>query len=253
MPENPLRIVIADDDEPVRNMLKNFFDLLFKEVAVVGLAASGEELLEVVKTTVPDAVFVDVQMPGLDGLSAVHMMQREFPHLFVVFISAHTHYAVEAFNLDATDFLAKPVTVDRLRKSLDKIMYFKSLTAAVGRPGDQQPADWPGRLVLKSGHGITILDKNSIVFVEKQGTKSVFHTSTGNYEAVCSLSYLEKFLREPAFLRCHKSFIINVSKVLRIEPYADRAYQVFFSDYPLTVTMRREKFHEFCRLINYLS
>lgn len=251
MPEVSFRIAIADDDEPIRNLLKSYLNS-YEEVEVVGVAADGAELVQIVREKSPDAVFVDIQMPGLNGLSVVYRLQQEFPSLFVVFVSAYPQYAVDAFNLDAVDFLAKPVTRDRLGKALNKLKRFNKFLCANG--GDQAPAAGKGtgssgRLALKSGHGITVIEKNSILFIEKQGKRSVIHTTRGQYEISYTLARLEKLLKEPNFFRCHKSFIINVRMVERIAPYADRAYEVSFFNYPEKATMRREKFEEFCSLI----
>jgi len=245
------RVAIADDDEPICNLLKSYLNS-YEEVEVVGVAADGAELMQIVREKSPDAVFVDIQMPGLDGLSVVYRLQQEFPSLFVVFVSAHPQYAVDAFNLDAVDFLAKPVTRDRLGKALNKLKHFNKFLCANG--GGQAPAAGEGtgssgQLALKSGHGITVIEKNSILFIEKQGKRSVIHTTRGRYETSYTLARLEKLLKEPNFFRCHKSFIINVRMVERIAPYADRAYEVSFFNYPEKATMRREKFEEFCSLI----
>lgn len=245
MAKYSLRIVIADDDEPVRNMLKNYINSFFDDVEIVGLAADGEDLLEIAEKALPDAVFVDIQMPGLDGLSAAHLLQRKFPGLFVVFISAYTHYAVEAFNLDAVDFLTKPVSADRLGRSLSKIKRYKVLADSRKK---EPAARLDGQLVLKSGHGLTILNKSTVLFVEKQGQKCFFHTTGGIFESICPLISLEKTL-DPFFFRCHKSFLINISQVEKIMPYADRAYEITFRNYPHKATMRRDKFEEFCKLI----
>lgn len=239
-----LKIVIADDEEPIRNLLINYLKS-FEEVKVVGTAGDGENLLAVVRETSPDAIFVDIQMPGLDGLTAVHQLQHEFPSLFIVFVSGHTNYAVDAFNLDATDFLAKPITIDRLKKSLDKLQRSKYFNAKNSNNGDTIKTDNKERLMLKCGHGIIMVEKEGIFFVEKQGRKCVVHTIRGLYETASSLADIENSLRMPDFFRCHKGFIINVKLVERIVPYADRAYEISFYNYPHRAPMRRDMFEEF--------
>ncbi len=253
MLESKIRIVIANDKEPVRNMLKKFIDSFFNDcVEIAGLAESGEEFLKVVERTVPDAVFVNIQMPDLDGLTAVRILQQKLPELFVVFVSEHTNYAVEAFKLNATDFLIKPFSVDRLGETLARIAHNRSLleTNKIYNFSKKEEASCLiGRLMLKCGHGITIIDKNTILFVEKKWQKCLFHTTSNIYESTCSLSSLEKILVEPYFFRCHKSFIINIQHIEKIMPYADRAYEVIFHNYPHKATMRWEKFKEMCKQV----
>ncbi len=249
----PLRVVVADDDEPICNLLKGYL-CSFDEVEVVGSVADGEKLVEVVRETSPDAVFLDIRMPGLDGLASVHSLQNEFPSLFVVFVSSYTHYAVDAFNLDAVDFVAKPFTRDRLAKSLNKLKRFKELSALTQRNGKSltgaRKTGFNSQLALKCGHGITMVERESIFFLEKQGKKTIVHTTRGRYETTSSLHSLESTLEKPDFFRCHKSFVINVKHVEKIIPYADRTYEISFYGYPLKVPMRREKFVEFCSLFD---
>lgn len=252
MADQSIRIVIADDDEPIRNLLKNYL-CFYEEVKVVGTAADGKRLVEVVRETLPDAVFIDIQMPGMDGLSAVYRLQAEFPSLFVVFVSAHAHYAAEAYSMDATDFLVKPFSRERIGKALNKIKRYKEMNDKIlsfcnndGIPAE--PAN-SALIMLKSGHGIIMVEKNNIVFVEKQGRKCLVHTTRGIYETTHSLTAIEDSLDKPNFFRCHKGFIINVRQVEKISPYADRAYEISFYNYPLKAPMRRNKFEEFCLMI----
>ncbi|MDH7578600.1 MAG: LytTR family DNA-binding domain-containing protein [Bacillota bacterium] len=105
------------------------------------------------------------------------------------------------------------------------------------------------KLVVKSGRGVVIIDTVSIFFIEKIGRKCVIHTNAGRYEISERLSSLEQRLDPTWFFRCHRSFIINIDRVEKILPYADRAYQVTFRNYPEKVTMRREKFKKFCLMI----
>ncbi|MDQ0287551.1 DNA-binding LytR/AlgR family response regulator [Desulfofundulus luciae] len=252
-----LKIVIADDDEPICNLLSDILGT-FEGVAVVGKASNGRNLLKLVKDTGPDAVFLDIQMPGLDGLSAVHQLQRQHPGVFIVFITAYPQYAAEAFNLDAVDYLIKPLNRERIGRTLDKLKRFKEMRTAGGK--DHRPYPGPGgssksgpdcrtKLTIKSGHGIIVIDTDSIFFVEKVGKKCVIHTDSGLYETSEGLSLLEGRLDPARFFRCHKSFIINIDRVEKVLPYADRAYEVTFRNYPARVTMRREKFEAFCLMI----
>lgn len=254
MAEPKIRIVIANGEKPVSNMLKKSIDSFFNDIVkIVGLAASGEEFLKVVESTAPDAVFVDTQMPDLDGLTAVRILQQKLPELFVVFVSEHTNYAVEAFKVNATDFLMKPFSTDRLGKTLARIAHKKALLESTKMSNLSNPEDascLSGRLMLKYGHGITIIDKNTIIFVEKKWRKCLFHTTSDIYESTCSLASLEKILVEPYFFRCHKSFIINVQHIEKIMPYADRAYEIIFRNYPHKTTMRRYRFKELCKKAN---
>lgn len=257
MPGSTLKVVIADDDEPICNLLSDMLST-FEGVAVVGKTSAGNNLLELVKSTEPDAVFLDIQMSGLDGLAAVPWLQRQYPGVFVVFVTAHPQYAAEAFNLDAVDYVVKPINRERIRRTLEKLRRFKEIQAA-GRKINWSPAgpnnslkttlDNHTKLTVKSGHGMIIINPDSIFFVEKAGKKCVIHTDSGRYETSEHLSHLERRLDPARFFRCHKSYLININHVEKVFPYADRAYEVTFRNYPGRVTMRREKFEEFCLMM----
>lgn len=253
-----LKVLIADDDECICNLLSDILST-FEDVTVAGKTTSGKKLLELVKETSPDTVFVDVQMPDLDGLSVVHRLQKENPGIFTVFISAHAQYAAEAFNLDATDYLVKPVNRERIGRALNKVKRFKELQFSSEYKADlsyislgcaeKVKKDNINKLTLKSGHGIVLIDTESIFYIEKVGKKCVVHTKHNRDETPENLTSIEQKLNSAKFFRCHKSFIINIYRVEKVLPYADRAYEVTFYNYPNKVTMRRDKFEEFCLLI----
>ncbi|MEW6192690.1 MAG: LytTR family DNA-binding domain-containing protein [Bacillota bacterium] len=268
-----LKVIVADDDEPTRNLLGSLLET-FAGVTVVGKAGTGKEMLDLVRETLPDIVFVDVKMPDLDGLSAVYRLQQEHPGVFVVFVSAHAHYAVDAFNLDAADYVMKPVSRERLGRALAKAIRFKkapsfdSGEAVIPPPGPHaagKSAPDYQELVFKYGHGRLVIETKEIIFIEKQRKKCVIHSRSGLYETAENLSAIQEKLDPACFFRCHKSFIINVHRVEKVIPLRDPAtkmnplrksdgvYEVSFRNYTpknnAKVTMRRDKFKEFCQLL----
>ncbi|MEW6173525.1 MAG: LytTR family DNA-binding domain-containing protein [Bacillota bacterium] len=258
-PGGSLKAVVVDDDEPTCNLLISLLET-FEGLTVAGKAATGTQMLDLVREVNPDVVFIDVQMPDLDGLSAVYRLQKEHPGIFVVFVSGYSRYAVEAFNLNAGDYLVKPVDRERLARALAKARQFKALRPAAKEmimappsvPVSEVTKETNGydKLILKNGHNIVSIDAETIFFVEGAGKKCIFHTVCGRYEISERLSAIEKKLDPDRFFRCHKSYIINVERIEKVAPYADRAYEVSFHGYPHKAAMRREKFKEFCRMIN---
>ncbi|MEW6448326.1 MAG: LytTR family DNA-binding domain-containing protein [Bacillota bacterium] len=270
-----LRVIVADDDEPICNLLCTLLET-FEGVTVVGKAGTGEEMLTLVRESLPDIVFVDVKLPDLDGLSAVYRLQQEHPGVSVVFVSAHYEYARDSYDLDAADYVVKPVTRERLGRALTKAMRFKKALSVdrgeavippAGPDAAGKSAPEHQKLVLKYGHGRLVIETKEIIFIEKQDKKCVIHTGSGLYETAETLSEIEKKLDPAWFLRCHKSFIINVRQVEKVIPLrvpvreikrepprkSDGIYEVSFRNYTpknnAKVTMRRDKYKEFCRLL----
>ncbi len=241
-----LRALIADDDVAICHLLSVLLES-FENVTVVGTVHSGLELLKLVQSSTPDVVFLDVQMPDLNGLSTVCHIQKNHPDVVIVLVTAHAEYAATAFNLNVCDYLVKPIDRDRIKQTLDKVRKFRTIAS-----GKTQYRQNPRKLVVRSGHGVTVINTETILFIEKLGRRCIIHTTEGRYETPEQLTLLQERLDPSSFFRCHKSFIINVNSVEKVLPYADRAYEVIFhnySNYPGKVTMRREKFEAFCRLI----
>jgi DNA-binding LytR/AlgR family response regulator len=259
MPSDTLKVVVADDDELTCNLLGDLLSS-FEGFSLIGKAGTGTDMLDLVRKTDPDVVLVDVQMPELDGLCAVYRLQEERPGIFIIFVTGHPKYAADAFNLNAGDYLVKPVDRERLSRALSKVKRLKKLEAICpGGEGSGQDELAAGikngipqrdKLIFKIDGSLVIIDAESIFFVEGAGKKSVLHTNSSCFEICEQLSAVEKKLDPVMFFRCHKSYIINVQRVDKVIPYTTRSYDVIFREYPRKAAMRRDKFKEFCRIIN---
>lgn len=238
-----LKIIVVDDESPVCSLISSLIDE-FDDCEVVAQTSDSTKILELVDQYRPDVVFTDINMPGMDGLTLAHRLQREHPGVGIVYISGHANFASDAYNLDVIDFIVKPLSRGRLEKTMEKILRFKHMTANLNNGFCQN------KLALKNGHGLTIVDLSRIYFIEKCGTKCIVHTHSGTYETTETLAALEKKLNGSKFFRCHKSFLINIDNVEKVAPYADRAYEVTFQDYARSASMRRDKFEEFALLVN---
>lgn len=240
-----IKVLVADDDQPICNLISNILSE-FEAFTVVAATTDSKKIFGLVEQYQPDIVFLDVSMPELDGLTAVHGLKREYPEIGVVFVTGHAHFAAEAFNLDVVDYIVKPISRTRIEKALEKIMRLKGIQIGIGRSG----VDDKKKLALKNGHGLIIIDINNILFIEKLGSKCIVHTNSDKYEASETISALEQKLNGHKFFRCHKSFLININQVEKVSPYGDRAYEVKFYNYPIKANMRRDKFEIFALLIN---
>ena len=240
-----LKVLVADDDQPICNLISNILSE-FEAFTVVAATTDSRKILGLVEQYQPDIVFLDISMPELDGLTVIHGLKREYPEICIVFVTGHAHFAAEAFNLDVVDYIVKPISKARIEKALQKIMRLKGMHINIGRnSGDEKK-----KLALKNGHGLIIVDISNILFIEKMGSKCIVHTNTGKYETSETISALEQKLSCHKFFRCHRSFLINMNQVEKVSPYADRAYEVTFYNYPLKANMRRDKFELFTLLMN---
>jgi two-component system, LytTR family, response regulator LytT len=196
-----IRALIVDDEAPARSELR-FLLSSHRDVEVVGEAASGAEALDLARDLRYDVMFLDVEMPGLTGLDAAPRVNERRDPPAVVFVTAHAEYAVDAFSVEAFDYLLKPVDPDRLARVVERL-HERSSEDAV--PVEKVP-------VVAAG-GTELLDFDQIHFVQADGDYSRVHTYDRSYLCTASLGELEERLPASRFVRIHRSYIVNLAKV----------------------------------------
>jgi two-component system LytT family response regulator len=222
MPETPerLRVVIVDDEELARRGLRR--DLAADPgVEVVAECADGFEAVRVVSEAKPDIVLLDIQMPRLDGFEVLELID---PAAAVVFVTAHDEHAVRAFEVNAVDYLLKPVDPDRLMKALARArerlarrepMPVAALTAAARPPGTSL-----SRILVRDGPRVHVLPVESVDYVEAQDDYVAIHAGGRSHLKQQPIAQLESALDPGRFVRIHRSYILNLDRLARIELYA---------------------------------
>jgi DNA-binding LytR/AlgR family response regulator len=204
-----IRALIVDDEAPARSELR-YLLAEHAEVDVVGEAASAAEAVQLARELRYDVVFLDVEMPGATGLEAApHVRERRDPPA-VVFVTAHAEYAVDAFAVEAFDYLLKPVDPDRLARVVERLHERTQENAA--------PVD---RVAVVAGGGTELLDHDQIHYVQAEGDYSRVHTYDRAYLSTSSLGELEERLG-PRFARIHRSYLVNLAKVAGVRRAAER-------------------------------
>jgi DNA-binding LytR/AlgR family response regulator len=198
----------VDDEAPARSELR--YLLAEHYVEVVGEAASASEAVQLAREVRYDVVFLDVEMPGATGLEAApHVRERRDPPA-VVFVTAHAEYAVDAFAVEAFDYLLKPVDPDRLARVVERLHERTRENAA--------PVE---KVAVVAGGGTELLDRDQIHYVHAEGDYSRVHTYDRAYLSTASLGELEERLG-PRFARIHRSYLVNLAKVAGVRRAADR-------------------------------
>ena len=204
-----VRALIVDDEAPARSELRYLLQA-HPEVEVVGEAASPTEALELTRELAYDVVFLDVEMPGASGLdTAPHIRERRDPPV-VVFVTAHAQYAVDAFAVEAFDYLLKPVDPDRLARVVERL-----------RERSHEDAAPVEKVAVVSGGGTELLDPDQIHFAHAEGDYSRVHTYDRAYLCTSSLGDLEDRLGS-RFARIHRSYLVNLAKVSGVRRASDR-------------------------------
>jgi DNA-binding LytR/AlgR family response regulator len=200
-----LRALLVDDEAPARSELRYLLGA-HPEVEVVGEAASSAEALRLAAAVAYDVVFLDVEMPGLTGLEAARLVRERGGTPELVFVTAHERYAVDAFAVEAFDYLLKPVDPERLARVVERL---RERSREDARPVQKVP-------VVAGGGGTELIDFDAIHFVQADGDYSRVHTYDRAYLCTHSLGELEETL--PAgFARIHRSYLVNLSKVAAVK------------------------------------
>lgn len=232
--KTPIRALIVDDEPLARRGLKLRLSE-HPQIEVIGEAANGRQALEFIAEQSPDVVFLDIEMPGLNGFDVVAGIQSDaMPQ--IIFVTAFNQYAVEAFDIHALDYVLKPVDPARLAESIERLGQ-RLLTEAVSDKGallaalDKQPAapvseanQYPEKLAIKDRGEITLVPVEKIDWVDAAGDYMCIHESGNTHVQRMTMKQLEKQLNPEQFTRVHRSSIVNVSRVEKIHNHANSEY-----------------------------
>jgi two-component system response regulator LytT len=213
-----IRALLVDDEAPARSELR-FLLGAFGDVHVVGEAGSAAEALELSETAVYDVVFLDVEMPGLSGLAAAPLVRERADPPAVVFVTAHAEYAVDAFAVEAFDYLLKPVDPERLERVVERL---RERTRENAVPFEKIP-------VVAAAGGTELLDFDQVHYVQADGDYSRVYTYDRSYLSTSSLGELEAKLG-PRFVRVHRSHLVNLAKVAGVRRPAPDRFRLQLAD-----------------------
>jgi len=223
-----LRVLVIDDEQPALDELTY---LLGQDprVGEVQATVSVTEALRILHETEVDAVFLDIQMPGLTGLELAQVLGRFSTPPPIVFVTAHEEHAVDAFDLHAVDYVLKPVRADRLAEAVRRIVQ-----------GSARPAPVDEQVAVERGGVTRFVKRADITHVEAQGDYTRIHTAAGSHLLRTPLSTLEEQWRPAGFVRIHRSLLVNLRHVTEARTQAGR-YSVVVAGQELQVSRRHTR------------
>ena len=214
-----LRVIIVDDEMPSRQLLEEYLGS-HDDVEIVAQCANGFEAVKAVAEHGPDLVFLDIQMPKLDGFEVVELLEEPMPA--IIFVTAYDAYALKAFEVHALDYLLKPVTEERLADALAQARARSG--AALPVPKDlarAREADRPlDRILVRDGSKVHVVPARRIDYIEAQDDVVMVVSGELKLKKAQRLTELEKALDPNRFLRVHRSYLLNLDRIDRIELYA---------------------------------
>jgi two-component system response regulator LytT len=234
-----LTTLIADDEQPARDELA-FLLKQVPEIEVVGQAKNGVEALSLIRELNPQLVLLDVQMPGLDGFGVIRkLLERKAAHLPVfVFVTAYDHYAVQAFEVNAVDYLMKPIARARLEKAIAKV---QRMFETAGPAQDQLerliesvsalPFTQKSRLIVKSGGRLCLVNSDDVIFASiEDGVISIVTRDLEGQSNFRTMEELQSTLDPKVFWRVHRSYLINTNQIREVVPWFKSSYQLKMND-----------------------
>ena len=229
-----MRILIVDDEALARSYLAEQLAAV-DDVEIAGQAGNGFDAVKMAEELACDLMLLDVQMPKLSGFEVMELLGARAPA--VIFVTAHDEFAVQAFQIHAVDYLLKPVAPLRLQQALQRARErlgdpaaeraaLNAQVAVAARP----PGHWLHRIAIREGSRVHVLAAHAVDFIEAQDDYLVITAGGKQYRKQQTLAQLEMQLDPSRFVRIHRSFLLNVERIARIEPYAKDSWQVFLSD-----------------------
>lgn len=214
------KVLIVDDEPLAREALASALSE-FEDVEISGECADGFEAVKTINALKPDIVFLDIQMPKLDGFDVLELLGEDPP--FIVFVTAYDEYALKAFESYALDYILKPVRPERLQKTFAKI--HERLQDNSSQPmgeliADRQAQITPlARILVRDRAKVFIIPVGDIIYFEAQDDYVSIQTQERAFLKKETLSHLVKLLDGRQFIRIHRSYVLNINYLSKIEPY----------------------------------
>lgn len=215
-----IKAYIIDDEKPARDLVKVYL----KDhplIDIIGEAENGFEGAKAINEDKPDLVFLDIQMPKINGFEMLELLDYS-PK--VIFCTAFDEYAIQAFEKNAVDYLLKPFPKERLLDAIQKITDVKAESSSSINSAQNDYPDILGRIVVKDRKEIVIIDVNEILYLEAQDDYVAINTMKGKWLKQKTMKYYDQALDPAKFIRVHRSYIINLLEIGKIDKLGKETY-----------------------------
>ena len=213
-----IKVIIIDDEPLARSLVREYLQN-YPDIEIVAECGDGFDGVKAISTHKPDLIFLDIQMPKINGFEMLELLDEK-PS--VIFTTAFDEYAIKAFDINAIDYLLKPFNKERFDKALNRWRVTRTnieeKTAALAETiaeSDNQPQ----RIVIKLNNKIKIIPFSEIIYLEAAEDYVFVHTAEGRYMKHKTMIFFENALDKNQFVRCHRSYIVDVQQITRLEIY----------------------------------
>lgn len=243
-----MKVILVEDESGIRKLLRKIIEQN-PGFEVAGEADNLADAVALFTKTKAEVVFLDIEINGTSGLECAKIIADLEPKTKIIFATAHAEYMSDAFEVYAFDYLMKPFHIERVNQTLDRI---KALMKPI--PAETPKNDELDRIVkyergldkllVKGKESMSFIDIKDIILIQRENSSTVIYTKQDSFTTSASLSDIETKLDPEQFMRSHKSYLINVSQIKKIEPYGRWTYIVTFKDLGKDALMTTDKFEE---------
>lgn len=228
-----LRVLVAEDDQVTGRYLKKIIEKS-TNATVVAIAGNGQEVLTLSDIYLPQVVWLDIDMPGINGIEAARQLLPKYPQTSFVFCTAYPDHALEAFEVYAVDYIVKPINEQRVKETIRRL-YEKYYCP-------QTPPDKPAaELWLDLGSQHILINPREIIYIENRKPKLLVKTKRDIYFVKGQLKTFEYKLSALGFFRCHRGYLVNLQQVNKIVPYGYTYELILRSGDSILLSRRRKK------------
>lgn len=227
-----LRVLIIDDEEPARMLIREYLKI-FSNIDIIGEATNGFEGVQIINDQQPDLIFLDIQMPKLTGFEMLELIDPK-PH--IIFSTAFDQFAIKAFEMSAIDYLLKPYSKDRFKQAVNKVLKKAKRHVQIVETKQQilssleNTSELLSRIALRIGNKIKVIPIDEISHLESDDDYVKIHVGEAVFLKEKTMKYFESHLNSEQFVRIHRSFILNVNFLDRLERYEKDSYVALLKD-----------------------
>lgn len=241
-----MKVIIVDDEYPARKELRYFIEK-YTDMDIVGEFDNGLDVLNFIQENKLDVIFLDINIPKLDGMLLAKTIDKFEIRPRIVFITAYDNYAVEAFNLEIFDYILKPYSDERINSMLKRL---KNVSQKMNYKDIKNYNKVSSKISLWKDNKIHIVDISDIFYCEAQERYTHIFTESEEYEIRKGISEVEEIINNQSFFRSHRSYLVNLEKIEEIIPWFNNTYILKLNKGKYEITVSRSKVKLFRQLMN---
>ncbi|MGL5377183.1 MAG: LytR/AlgR family response regulator transcription factor [Cetobacterium sp.] len=232
-----IKCIIVEDEFPAREELKYFINNN-SNFEIQNEFENSIDALKYIESNNVDVVFLDINMPELDGMTLGKIINRFNKEIKLIFISAYKDYAVEAFEIKAFDYILKPYSEERINNVLNNLAEEFSKNSSAIKDSNIT------KITVNLDSKMFVLSTNDILYIEADEKETHIFTENGMYSSKMKISQLESVLTDNLFFRCHRSYIVNIDKIVEVEPWFNSTYILKVTNSSFKIAVSRNKVKE---------